>query len=118
MIEKHWQSANRSSFSTTATNLTRRSGRSRVEPHCGTKGADMRLLRGIPTNEPSLSRSLRDRSDARQPRLGVAKPFELYAHPVHNRQVQAAQLAVVVALVGVVDDPAGLEAAAQAAGQQ
>ena len=37
-----------------------------------------------------------------QPRFGVAEVVELHAHAVHDRQVQAAQLAVVVAGVEVV----------------
>ena len=50
--------------------------------------------------------------ESRKPRIGVAKPVELHAHAVHHREIHAAQLAIVVALVGVVQDAAGFERAA------
>src|ERR1051325_8184327 len=52
---------------------------------------------------------LRAPSDAFQPRIRVAETLQLHAHPVHQRQIQAAQLPVVVALVQIVEAPAGLE---------
>ena len=54
----------------------------------------------------------------RQPRIGVAEAVELHAHPVHDAEVQAAHLAVLVAGVEVVERAAGFERAAQAAGER
>ena len=45
-----------------------------------------------------------------EPRVSVAEAVELDAHAVHDRQVHGAELAVVVALVDVVEHAAGLRA--------
>ncbi len=50
--------------------------------------------------------------------VGVAESIELHAHAIHQREVEAAQLAVLVAGVGVVEHAAGLERPAQRAGGQ
>jgi hypothetical protein len=33
-----------------------------------------------------------------KPRFGIAEASQLHAHPIHNRKIQAAKLAVIVAL--------------------
>jgi len=55
------------------------------------------------------------KSETRQPGVRVAEAIEPHTHPVHEAQVEAAQLAVVVAGIQVVEGAAGLERAAQAA---
>ena len=56
-------------------------------------------------------------SETAESGVGVAEAVELDAHAVHDRQVHAAELAVVVALGRVIEDAAGRQRAAQAAGQ-
>ena len=51
----------------------------------------------------------------RQPRVRVAEVVQLHTHPVHQREIQAADLAVLVALVPVVQHAAGGQRAAEAA---
>src|SRR5262245_3644371 len=51
-------------------------------------------------------------SQPREPRVGIAEAVELHSHPVHDREVEAAELAIPVALSGVVEDPAGLQGSA------
>lgn len=49
---------------------------------------------------------------------GVTEVFQFDIHAVHQAQVQAAQLAVIVALVAVVEDAPGFQRAAQTADRQ
>src|SRR5262245_4692837 len=50
--------------------------------------------------------------------MGVAKPFESHAHPVHEGEVQAARAAVVGAAIEVIEDPPGSEGSPAAAGKK
>ncbi len=52
-------------------------------------------------------------SEICQPVVGVAEAVEFHVHFVHDAEVEAAQPAVVVARVSVVEDAAGLQRAAQ-----
>ena len=51
-------------------------------------------------------------SDAREADVGVAEAGELHAHAVHQRKMQAAEFAVFVAGIEVVEHAAGREGAA------
>src|SRR6266487_1972981 len=57
-------------------------------------------------------------SKAGEAGFGVAEVIKPRPHAVHDRQIEAAELAVVVALVRVVEHAAGFERAAQASGQK
>src|SRR5713101_2282431 len=57
-------------------------------------------------------------SKALEPGCGVAEVIELNPHAVHDGQVHTAELAVVIAFVGVVQDTTGFERAAQASSQE
>src|SRR5262245_12960807 len=50
--------------------------------------------------------------------IRVAEAVELHAHPVHDRQVHAAQLAVAITLVPVIQHAPRLQRPAQTARQQ
>src|SRR5262245_13889928 len=54
-------------------------------------------------------------SETNQPGLRIAEPVEVHAHPVHDTQVKAAQLAVVVAGREIVERSAGFQPATEAA---
>src|SRR5687767_12109622 len=74
-------------------------------------------------SSPSGSRRMPSRSRTTglqifNPRGRVAEAIQLHAHTVHERQVQAAGLALVVRLREIVEDAARLEGPAPLAGQQ
>src|SRR5437879_5087019 len=57
-------------------------------------------------------------SEVSQSPVGVAELLERNTHPVHQRQIETARPAVVVPAVAIVENAAGLQAAAAAAGEQ
>src|SRR4029453_3355326 len=57
-------------------------------------------------------------AQVREPPIGVAEPLKLNAHSVHERQIQAASAAVVIATVQIIEHAAGLDCAATAARQK
>src|SRR5262249_1276150 len=54
-------------------------------------------------------------SKTSQSRLRITAVIEVHAHPVHDPQVEAAQLAVVVAGLEIIERSAGLQRASEAA---
>ena len=57
-----------------------------------------------------------DVSDTLEALGGVAEAIELHAHSIHQREVEAAELAVLVTGVGVIEHAAGLERPAERPG--
>ena len=56
--------------------------------------------------------------DAGEAVVGVAEAIQCHAHSVHERQMETAGLAIVVALVEVVEDSAGFQRPVAVAGEQ
>src|SRR6202011_3061609 len=52
-----------------------------------------------------------------QPRLGVAKLLQFYPKTIHERQIQAAHLTVVLARLQIVQRTSGFERASESAGE-
>src|SRR5262249_59493681 len=69
-------------------------------------------------NLPCATRHDEGRSQPSQRRLGIAEPIGLHAHPVHQRQVQAAQLALFVGAARVIEHPPGGDGPSQPADEQ
>src|SRR5215212_630528 len=53
-------------------------------------------------------------SNTRQSRLGITKARELYAHLVHEGKMEAAEFAIVVAVVAIIEHAAGLQLTTEA----
>src|SRR5213075_1141022 len=67
------------------------------------------------TRNSKTQKAAGHRSKAGEAGFRIPKTLQLHSHSIQDRQVHAAQLAVVVAAVEIIQHPAGLQGAVQSA---